>query len=491
MHPLEIKENINFIGRAFEIGKLRTIATANEANIIVMYGRRRVGKTELLEQSFRLRNLLKFEGIEGLSEEKQFANVMQQWSVYTGDPILAKVVLNSWSEFFQLLAKHVAEGTWTIYLEETQWLANYKSTLISELKYVWDNYFRHNPNLIIIICGSSPSFMLDHVVHSKALYNRSQYEFHLKEFNLPETQVFLNSYVEDKSPKSTREILDAYLTVGGIPEYLKWLKKDSSVFLSLCQHSFVANSFFSMEYEKIFTSSLSNNKNYKEIVEILSQKRFETKEGLAKKLKIKPGGTLSQLLTDLEKCGLIAQYTPFNLSEKSLLVRYTIVDNYLQYYFKFIKPIAKHIQNGDYRQNPRAAIQMDSYLKWLGFAFERLIRKHHRVIATILGFSGIHYTSGVFFSRATNKVDRGFQIDLIFDRADHVYTICEIKYLQGKVDASVIQSFEQKLALFPNKNNKTIHRVLICNEGADDALKNQSYFDAVITSTDLMDPRYW
>ena len=161
---------------------------------------------------------------------------------------------------------------WTVYLEELQWLANYESKMISELKYAWDNYFRHNENLILILCGSAPSFMLDYVVHSKALYNRSQYEFHLKEFNLFEVSLFLQE-------RSNKEIMDAYLTVGGIPEYLKWISRESSVFLSLCKNSFSSGSFFLCAYERIFTSSLSKNKHYKAVIEILSKRKFATREG--------------------------------------------------------------------------------------------------------------------------------------------------------------------------------------------------------------------
>jgi len=475
MKPLRIDFKKNFIGRNFELESLKKIGSSGEASIIVVYGRRRVGKTELLEQAFRERNLLKFEGIEGLNEKAQFINVMNQLAKYLGDTLISKVVIETWSEFFQLLAKYLQEGKWTLYLEELQWLANYKSRLVSELKYVWDNYFRHNPNLIIVLCGSAPSFMLEQVVHSKALYNRSQYEMHLKEFTLQETKAFLKE-------RSHKEILDAYLTVGGIPEYLKWVNKDSSIFLGLCKNSFVANSFFLREYEKIFTSSMAKNSNYRKVIEILSKERFSTRKALLKMLKMESGGSLSSLLLDLEKSGFIIKYHPFNLSGNTLLVRYAISDAYLYYYHKFIKPIQENIENGEYNEKPMAAIKVDNYSKWLGFAFERFVRKNHMIIAKILGFSGVQYKSGVYFNRSTDKDMPGYQIDLIFDRADNIYTICEIKYLQGKVSTKVIQEFERKLSLFPQKSNKTIQKILICNEGVESALFKRHYFDQVITT---------
>lgn len=479
MKPRIIKTHQKFIGRDREFSKLRKIGESGEASIIIMYGRRRIGKTELLEQTFKDRNILKFEGIEGLSPKEQFENVMNQLALYAQEPLLAKVVLQSWREFFQILDPYIKKGKWTLYFEELQWLANYQDALVSELKYVWDNYFRYNPELILILCGSAPSFMLEHVIHSKALYNRSQHEFHLQEFSLAETKEFLGH-------RSNKEVMDAYLTIGGVPEYLKRISKESSVLLGLCQESFTPNGFFAREYERIFTSSMSNNKYYRKIVEILAKKKFVTRKELAAVLGTQSGGTLSSVLLDLEKSGLIVSYHPFNLNEHTILTRYAISDNYLQFYFKFIKPIQKNIENSVYENNPTAALNLDSYTKWLGFSFERFCRKMHPAIAKILGFSGVRYQSGVFFSRSTDQEAPGYQIDLVFDRADNVYTICEIKYSQSKIGTPVVAEFEKKLALFPNKGNKTLHKVLICSEGADEALLRRGYFDEVITCKELM-----
>lgn len=484
MKSLRIKIKKNFIGRTIELERLHKIGSSQEASIIIVYGRRRIGKTELLEQAFRERKLLKFEGIEGLTQKAQLAHVMNQLAVYAEDRLLAQTVVNSWREFFELLYQYTRRGIWTIYLEELQWLARYDDTLIAELKYVWDNFFRHNPKLVIVLCGSAPSFMIDHVIHSKALYNRSQYEFHIKEFNVYEAKEFLKK-------RSNREVFDAYLTVGGVPEYLKWINKESSVFISLCKNSFSSGSFFLHEYERIFTSSMSHNKYYRAIIDILSVRKFATRAELVQLLDATSGGSLTNVLLDLEKSGFITHYYPFNLEENTVLTRYAIDDNYMHFYCKFIKPLQKNIESGAYDRNPRSALKIDSYIKWLGFAFERFCRKYHYVIAKMLYFSGVHYRSGVFFSRATDKENPGYQIDLIFDRADNVYTICEMKYLQGKVGTNIIAEFEKKLSLFPNKGNKTIHKVLICSEGADDALIKRAYFDDIITCTQIVEARNW
>lgn len=478
LSPKKINKNHAFTGRSLEQKMLAKIASSNEASVVIMYGRRRVGKTELLEQAFKDRNILKFEGIEGSPETIQQAFVMRKLSQYADESLLKKITIESWLDVFDYIDQYTKTGTWTIYFEELQWLADYQDNFINQLKIAWDDYFRHNPNLILILCGSSPSFMIKQVLHSKSFYNRSQHEFHLKEFSLMETKAFLKKH-------SSREVVNAYLTVGGIPEYLKKLKKSSSVFTSICEQSFLPEGYFTKEYERIFVSSMASDPHYQEIINFLSQHKFSTRNEIAKFLKLGSGGTLTQKLEELELCRLIEKYTPYNLAKGSTLSRFQISDNYLQFYFKFIHPELKNIEDGQYKEQPTTAIKLKEYQQWLGYAFERYCRSNHYVIAKILGFSGVKYKSGVFYNRSTTKEDKGYQIDLLFDRDDHVITACEIKYSQNKIGTRVIDECERKMERFNNKKNKSIHRVLICSEGADDALVNRHYFDVILTLNDL------
>ncbi len=476
--------NKNFIGRAQQWQRLEKIGEEEESAIVILYGRRRIGKTELLEQVYRTRNIIKFEGIESKSEQEQRYAVMVQLAEYTEEPLLAEIKPTNWTTVFKHIARYITKGKWTLYFEEVQWLADYKSNFIAELKYVWDNEFRYNNQLIVILCGSSPSFMINYVVQSKALYNRSQHEIQLNELNLIDTRAML-------AKNSIREVLDAYLTVGGIPEYLKRLNKGSSIFINLCNNSFTPNAYFATEYKRIFASSMAENKHYSSIIELLGKRKFATRPEIAKNLQIQQGGSLTNLLNDLEVCGFIQKYSPYNLNEQTKLARFCINDAYLNFYYKFIKPIQSRIDNGSFEKNPVSALKTTSYQKWLGFAFERFCRKYHTVIASILGFSGIDYNVGPFYNKNTNALDPNFQIDLIFDRADGVYTICEIKYLQTKLGTHVIEEMERKIELLSNPKNKTIHRVIISKEGIDDALTRRHYFDNIITIEQLFDDRYW
>lgn len=478
LFPKAVKPNKNFIGRAFEISKLDQISKLREASMVIIYGRRRVGKTELIEQVFRERNLIKFEGLEGQDEAMQRQHVMEELAGYMKIPLIGQIATKSWREVFKYIAAELKTGSWTLYLEELQWMANYQTTLISDLKYIWDNEFRHNPELILVLCGSSPSFMINKVLQSKALYNRSQHEIALKPFSLKETREYLSQY-------PLKDVMDAYLSVGGIPEYLKRLKQESSLYLGLCKESFITGGFFTNEHDRIFTSSLAKNPLYKKIIDFLSRQKFANRNEIAEYLKISSGGGLSELLEDLTACGFIDKYTPIDALESLRTVRYCLRDNFLQFFFKFIQPKLVGVNRGDFNERPTQALSNDIYLKWLGFAFERTCRDNHAVIAKRLGFSAVEYQVGPYFSRALDKETPGFQIDLIFDRADHVYTVCEIKYLQSKVPVRVIPEFEQKLINLPNQDKYKIHKVLISTLGAVDSVRDRGYFDDILILEDL------
>lgn len=474
----QVIENKKFVGREVEKKKFEAFADLSHAAILAVYGRRRVGKTELIEQVFRQRGLLKFEGLEGQESKSQIRQVLYQASNYFEKPFIADLKYDNWVPVLDLIADLAPSGKVTLYFEEIQWLANYESEFISALKFIWDNRLRHNSQCRIILCGSSPSFMINNIIHSKALYNRSQYEVQLQPFTLKETHAFLSN-------SSHHETLLAQLTVGGIPEYLRYLRDAHSVIIGICQNAFTKNSFFSGELKKIFVSSLGDNPHYQKIIRYLSFKKFSSRDEITAHLGIQSGGSISSVLQDLEQCGFIEQYKPYHLKSGRGLYRYCVSDVFLVFYYKFIEPIKQNITLGQYEENPTNAINMQSYHSWMGFAFERLVRRYQHKIAEILGFSGLPYRWGTFYNKETNEQSPGYQIDLLFEHSQHVFTICEIKYHSDKVDTSVIAEMEQKLSLFPNTKKHTIKKVLITTYGITNSVEKKAYFDQIITVDQL------
>ncbi|MCU0718710.1 MAG: ATP-binding protein [Pirellula sp.] len=468
---------MKFIGRINELSNLEAIKRDKESSLIVIYGRRRVGKTTLIERAFGDRRLLKFEGVEGKSDAFQISQFVATLRKHFQQSTVQHATPTTWTEAFELLSNCVNKGKWTIYFEELQWMANYRSDLISELKPIWDNLLRRNPSLILVLCGSSPSFFLSEVIRSRSLHNRSSLDLRLDEFPILEAAEFLGK-------PTINTLFDAYLSVGGIPIYLQRLTS-GSVYQSLCEHSFRKNGFFTDEFDKVFVSSFGTHPVYRQIVAYLGRNSNATREQIAKAVGVSSGGTLSSMLIDLEECGFIKRIVPLDKPMQSLLGYYQIRDSYLHFYFRFIEPQKTAIQNGDFQRQPQRAMDTRTFRQWLGGAFERFCRDQAFSIAELLGFSAVQFKVGTFFRRG-NVTEFGTQIDLLFDRADKVHTVCEVKYQDAPIGIDVIEDVERKITSLPLSRGRSVQKVLITSSPITKGLQERAYFDRVLSLEDLL-----
>lgn len=494
-HP---KENKTFVGREREWARLTILDSAPESAMIVVHGRRRVGKTELIEQFFRKRNLWKFEGIQVLppgqgattssSEiQKQLNACVRRLGEYLEQELVFRSLsISSWTDFFALLSPIAEKQTLTLYFEEVQWLAAYSGNFFAELKPFWDDKWRHNKKLRIVFSGSSPSFLLNQFLADKALYNRSQHQIALQPFSLHETSLFLGRI-------GAREKLLAAMVVGGVPEYLRQLRTANSVFLELCNKSFVRDGFFQIESDKVFVSSLSQAKHYRRVVETLATDGPASRSDLAKRLGMnteRPGGSFSLVLDDLEKCGFIVSYAPVQSPESDKIRRYRVNDEMLSFYYRLIKPRERKIASGTFERFPERAVNKQELNSFFGLCFERWCVKNATLIATALGFHGVvDYEAGAYFSRRSEKVRHGFQIDLMFVRKDLRIVVVEAKYYEGKIPAKIADNLDEKIALLletnPKYANHTIERVLVTTGDLTAANSSDLRFDRVLGVSDL------
>jgi uncharacterized protein len=459
-----------FVGRAWELQRFAEIQASKESRIVVVYGRRRVGKTTLTQKAYEGKRLLFFEGIQGQNRSKQLKHFAEQLAQQLGDLRLARVHLHSWKDAFMLLADQIQEADRIVYLEELQWMADYQDDLVADLKYVWDNLLQKKTRLTLILCGSSPSFLVRNVMHSKALHNRSQWEIPVHELPFIDALELLRN-------KGELEQLDGYLAVGGIPEYLKKLRSYSSVYLSLANHAYTVGGYFLHEAERVFVSGLADRPGYRAVIECLAKRGSMTKNQVLAQISESSGGGAKDLFEDLKMSGFIYPYSPMELGKVSRDCRWMIRDAYLQFYFRLIAPKKAAVERGEYQRDPTQALSHTEYRKWLGLALERFCIFHHRAVASALGFAGVEYNVGPFYVR--NQPKSG-QLDLVFERKDRVITVCEVKYTSTPPSKEIVRPFEESLKLLPLGKKTSIQRVLISPTGCSEALLASGSFDQVI-----------
>jgi len=462
-----------FIGRSIELGKL-TALTSAPSSIAVVYGRRRIGKSELLKEAFKNNKVFFFEGLENRSTRVQLKNFGTQISEYSGQPA---AVPESWhAALTQLNSLLDREQHCVVVFDEFQWMANYRSEVVSELKLFWDRYWsKLKSRMVLVLCGSIASFMIKGVVRSKALYGRTDTVIHLQPLMLSEIREFLPQL-------GIEELFLTMFVFGGVPKYLELIKNEPSIILAIQKLAYTADSYFQHEYERIFVSHFGAKRQYQEIVRLLAAHHAGlTRIQISKLTGYSPGGRLSDKLFDLESAGFIRSYAPFNRKLGGAYTRYILSDPYLRFYFAFIEPNLEKSRNQ--KDVFRGIAQSSAFQSWLGFAFEHWCLDHRALLASILEFAAVDYTAGPYWGR---RQDKSFQIDLILDRADNVVTLCEAKYRSILAASPLIQEVEKKVEfLRPEIGSKTIQKVLITKSEPSPTLHD--YFFRILTCKQLVE----
>jgi uncharacterized protein len=480
------------IGREEEKKELAEAFSSKKAEFIVLYGRRRVGKTFLIEKFYSPKKCIFFHvtGVQdGLLKEQlaEFAKAIGK--IFYGGAKIASA--KSWTSAFEELnnaINNIPKSKKTVlFIDELPWMATKRSRLLQALDYYWNHYWSKDKRLKLIVCGSSASWIIKNIIYNKGgLHNRYTRSLLIKPFTLSESHEFLKS----RSIYFTRkQALQIYMAIGGVPHYLDKLKKGLSASQNIQHLCFKDTGVLLSEFDKLFKSLFDNAKVYIELIRLISRSRegisrseIEEKSKLSKK-----GGTLTDRLNDLEQAGFIKSFLPLEHQRQG--VYYRVIDEYTYFYLKWIEPekqtLLSHDPENDYWvQKTKTPL----YRTWSGYAFEAVCYKHISQIRKALKIPHGARVGTWRFSPKRGSDDQGAQIDLIFDRDDDTVTFCEIKYTDAlfKIDKNYYDNLMNKKFVY-KKITKTTKQVFIAFISAG-GLKKSTYskeLTGVVTLNDL------
>lgn len=469
------------IGRSAEVQRLEGLYLSKEAQFVVLYGRRRIGKTYLIRQFFQKKKKTFFQvtGIQKGSLKKQLAHFSESLSeVFMHGVKMAPS--RSWEEAFnsltQLINASKTKEKIVLFFDELPWLATRRSGLLEVLDYYWNHYWVQNPRIILIVCGSSASWLIKNILYNQGgLHNRCTAEMRLLPFNLAEVEAFLLSR---DIALNKLHILELYMALGGIPYYLTYVKKGLSATENIQQVLCNQNSPLSEEFTKLFRSLFNNADAYIELITLIAEKREGvSRKELEKQAKLTHGGgRLTERLTQLEQTNFIQTQIPWGKEKGE---SYKVIDEFCLFYLFWLREIkAKHLlENFWMRQTQKPVYQV-----WAGYAFEAVCHKHIRQIIAALNIPTAESISAWRSSNSLVENISGAQIDLLIDRSDDAVTLCEIKYTD---ESFVIQKYYAetllaKIAAFKTitKTKKQIFMALISANG----LKKNSYSEKLISA---------
>ncbi|MCP4146624.1 MAG: AAA family ATPase [bacterium] len=467
-----------FIGRSEELLLLNEKYNTAKSELVVIYGRRRIGKSCLVEKFAENKPFFfKFEGIEGENTKKQMTAFVNIMTHYIDDPFLSKINFDSWHTLFDYLTEKLVKNNkrkkkLVLFLDEVQWMAVRRNNLVSIIKYFWDNHWK-NMNVLLILCGSIASFMVKRIIHSKALYGRITCELLLKGLKPDEASKFF------KNKRSKEEVLKYLLVMGGVPRYLEEIDLNRSFNQNINTLCFSPTGLMLNEIHKIFYSQFKEAETYRRIVSALKGRLLTFKE-LCEKTGKPSGGTMKNALDLLVNAELVSFYISMDKGWNSKFKKYRLGDELLAFYFKYIEPNIRLINEGG-QTKLFEKLSQESLNVWLGFAFERFCLKHAAFLAGVMGFKDEMLLASPYFRRG----DPGFQVDLVYKRVDNVIVVCEIKYKNEAVSRSIIPEMEKKCAALSLPRGYSLEKALISLYGPDEALEKSGYFNYYVTIDDI------
>jgi uncharacterized protein len=413
------------IGRQKEIEKIKNLLTSERSEFLAVTGRRRVGKTFLIDKSLQEHYCFSMTGIQNGSLTAQLVNFAAKLSEYDGT--LNPKALDNWLMAFLHLKAYLKtldkDKKQVIFIDELPWAATPKSGFIQILAHLWNDYLSKETHFILVICGSATSWITKKIINDVGgLHNRITENIHLYAFTLAETSAFL----KNKGLQfSNQEVAKIYMTLGGIPFYLENLRKGESFAIAIERLCFSPTGILHNEYNNLFQALFTNAEVHQQITGVLAAHPYGMSHSaiLQAMGKEQSTGSYQRAIEELIVSDFIVENTSFGKKRRDAIYRLT--DEYSIFYHRFIKPNRKYTQ-GMWQQ----LAESQSYKIWSDYAFETLCHKHIDSIKPALGITAV-YTELYSFRVIGSQNTEGVQIDLIIDRKDGCINLCEIKFYKG------------------------------------------------------------
>lgn len=462
------------VGRLREQAILKEVFENKKSELIAIYGRRRIGKTYLVREFYKQSIVFEVTGLFGASLQDQISNFTKE--IRKRSRRTLRDLPKNWLEVFSIFEMYLdtlPKGKKkVIFIDEFPWMATAKSKFLMAFENFWNTYCTKRNDLIVVICGSAASYMVQKIIKNKGgLHNRISRKIRLLPFNLSETEQFLIK----KGLKFTRyDVIQIYMALGGVPQYLEKLSKGLSVSQNIDKLCFSKDGLLNDEFNQLFISLFENSERHIKIIKTLaSSNKGLTRNELIVKSKLPSGGDFSLKLEELVESGFVTDY-PFYQNKRQLTL-YRLSDEYSRFYLKFIA-FNKNGGEGTWQELSTS----QSFQSWSGFVFETLCLKHILQIKKALRID-------IIYTHETCWFNENAQIDLLIDRADNVMNVCEMKFYNSPfiIDKKYYFNLKNKISELQkaSKTRKNIFITMLTTYG----IKENQYSNELIQMSLGMD----
>lgn len=466
-----------FVGRAEELTQMQPFLDKKTASLLVVKGRRRVGKSRLAEEFAKGSTFYKFSGLAPVSgvtaqdQRDEFARrISEQFDV-------PQLKAQDWSELFALLGKLLGQSRVVLLFDEISWLAHGDDTFLSKLKNAWEDYFKPNSQLVFILCGSISTWIEKNIISSTGYFGRLSWVLHLNPLPLKDSCELLKA----QGFKTTdQEVFKLLSVTGGIPWYIEQMDAGRTAVENIQRQCFTQGGILANDFDLIFHELfIKRDEIYKRIVLALSGPPIDY-QTISEKTKYPKSGRLTEYLEDLEKAGFISKDQTWSLRTGKLLelYQYRLSDNYLRFYLKYISPRKKHIEQG--RLTTMALSSTTGWDTIMGLQFENLVvNNRHELYKTLRINPGDVVYDNPYFQRKTRQQE-GVQVDFLIQTRHNTLYVIEVKFSKNKVGRGVIDAVKEKIEKIKSAKNMVFLPVLVHVNGVTAAVEEENYFYDIV-----------
>lgn len=471
-----------FVGREREMKRLQELLDSGRATLVVIKGRRRIGKSRLAEEFGKKKRLLSFSGIapvKGVKAQDQRDAFARQLKKHFGGKISA---FTDWSEAFTKLSSHLKKKPCVILFDEISWMGAKDPTFVPKLKVWWDLVLQNYPSCMLILCGSISTWIDKNIINSTAFFGRVSLYLELTDLSLEKSKEFLRL---KKFRGSDLDFFKILCVTGGVPWYLEQIKAGASADENIKRLCFEKEGVLVTEFNRIFNDLFSKRGEiYKKIVKLLSV-GMKDRKALQKGLNYASSGMLSEHLKALKICGFVTEHRDWSFQSGKLGkgVLYRLSDNYLRFYLRYIEPNLEKIEQGAFLDV--ALSSLSGLEPMLGFQLENLLLKNRPLLYRALGIHPQDIVADNPYQQRATKRTKGCQIDYLIQTYSHTLFVCEIKMRRRELGLEVIDEIKAKMDLLALPKGFGVCAVLIHLGPISDALLSSRFFFRIIDIADL------
>ena len=466
-----------FIGRERELASLEALWRKSTSSLVAVSGRRRIGKSTLVEM-FAAQSKCRFIEIEGLApdekmtNQRQLENFCEHLAKVTGLP---EAKADSWPKAFDALDAAIPKNAKTVvFLDEISWMGGFDSAFAAYLKNAWDMQFSKKPRLILVVAGSVSAWIQNNILKSKAFVGRISLDVSLSELPLADCSAF---WGRRESRVSTREMVDMLSVMGGIPKYLEEMDVSLSTDENIKRLCFTPGGYLFRDFNSIFGDVFGAVSSKRRILSALVSGPASVAE-LSAMFGKEPSGHLSDDLRDLKEAGFVASSAGLNPATGSPMreVRYRLRDNYTRFYLKFIEPNAEAVRAGLF--NFIALDRLPGWESIMGLQLENLVLNNLMSLCPLIGLEGRLVTSAAPYARRKSASHPGVQVDLLIQTPKSVYVV-EIKR-RTKITPEIEDEMQAKVAKLDISRNVSVRTVLVYEGSVAPEVEENGYFDFLV-----------